>query len=317
MEVQSTNSQLKSGQHFTKNTDNSLKSFDIFNHVSAKEKLGAPDSLNPTPVIQTQQGIEQVTVRENVLLSHQALQQRLITAEAKNEDIPKKLGIEAHRMIKSDDILTVIDLTVGENESLGNDMVIMKFSDGSSRQTQKALFEAADSLGVFKHVTTSSDFADWHLNDWAKNSNDDGKIMKAHSEFNAKQAQYNRELQTVNPTTKQHRLDFVIENVTPNSAALQAAFIAMEPNINLEEENIRPILHFSQDLNKQIFQESSAQEHNQDGSLDMFANATRIHEQTVSLINDLIVPIALSSENFDTLVEYTTTDGDEETDIPI
>ena len=78
-------------------------------------------------------------------------------------------------VLKNTDNLSVVDMKVGPNESIGNDMVMLTFPDGTKRQTQKALYEAADSLGAFDNMTSGDDFSDWHMNVWGVKSVDNSR----------------------------------------------------------------------------------------------------------------------------------------------
>jgi len=115
------------------------------------------------------------------------------------------------------------DVTGGKNESLGNDMVLLEFADGSKRMTQKALYEAADSLGAFDNMTSGDDFADWHLNTWAGGVVSDPQYKAAHKQFNTSQISYDNALMEANPEIAQNRLAFVQKYAPNNQAAIDAA----------------------------------------------------------------------------------------------
>jgi len=115
------------------------------------------------------------------------------------------------------------DVSSGQNEALGNDMVLLTFADGSKRMTQKALYEAADSLGAFDNMSSGDDFADWHLNTWAGGVVSDPQYKAAHDQFNTSQIAYNNSLMESNPEIAQNRLAFVQQHAPNNQAALDAA----------------------------------------------------------------------------------------------
>ena len=102
-------------------------------------------------------------------------------------------------------------------------MVLLEFADGSKRMTQKALYEAADSLGAFDNMTSGDDFADWHLNTWAGGVVSDPQYKAAHKQFNTSQISYNNALMEANPEIAQNRLAFVQRYAPNNQAAIDAA----------------------------------------------------------------------------------------------
>jgi len=114
------------------------------------------------------------------------------------------------------------DMTVGPNESIGNDMVMLTFPDGTKRQTQKALYEAAESLGALDNMTSGDDFSAWHLNAWASKSRGDPDYIAAMDKFNTDQIAYNNALIGSNPQIGQNRMAFVQENAPDNQAAIDA-----------------------------------------------------------------------------------------------
>lgn len=122
-----------------------------------------------------------------------------------------------------DDAFTVTDLTVGPNEELGNDVVLLKFDDGSMRVTQKALYEAAAELGAFQTIKSGDDFADWHLNKWASGVISDPDYIKAHEGFNSSQVKYDEKLRLENPEIFENRLNFVKQYAPANKEAIAAA----------------------------------------------------------------------------------------------
>jgi len=115
------------------------------------------------------------------------------------------------------------DINNGKNEQLGNDMVLLEFADGTKRMTQKALYEAAESLGAFDNMTNEKDFADWHLNTWAGGVVNDPQYKAAHDTFNTNQIAYNNALMEANPEIAKNRLAFVQQHAPNNTAALEAA----------------------------------------------------------------------------------------------
>ncbi len=121
------------------------------------------------------------------------------------------------------------DMTVGPNESIGNDMVMLTFPDGTKRQTQKALYEAAESLGAFDNMTSGDDFAAWHLNEWAGKVVSDPQYKAAHDQFNTDQISYNTALIEANPEIAENRLAFVQQNAPNNQAAIDAAQSLIDP----------------------------------------------------------------------------------------
>ena len=187
-----------------------------------------PSEQDDTLLTSTING-DQLVPGEVSNLSVDAISQRLSIGADKNISVVSKAyGVQAPNVIRKDATLTVIDLTSGRNESLGNDMVLIKFEDGSLRQTQKALYEAANSLDVFDRLRTSSDFANWHLSEWANSVNSDTRYINAHSKFNDAQIKYDADLRKGNPEIAQNRLNFVIENAASNQLALAAATFDLE-----------------------------------------------------------------------------------------
>lgn len=152
--------------------------------------------------------------------SHEIINQRIDAIEVHKERQSQNLTrMNSPSLLKNSPTVTVTDLQVGKNESLGNDMVLMKFNDGSLRQTQKALFEAADKLGVFERVHTSLEFANWHLNEWAPKVTTDTTYFNAHVEFNDAQKNYDAQLKSENPEIIENRLAFSLQS---------------KPNLNVE-----------------------------------------------------------------------------------
>ena len=115
------------------------------------------------------------------------------------------------------------DMSGGKNESLGNDMVMLTFADGTKRQTQKALYEAAKDLGALENMESGQDFADWHLNEWAGKVVSDPEYIAAHDKFNTNQIAYNQALMDANPEIAKNRLAFTQQYAGGNQAAMAAA----------------------------------------------------------------------------------------------
>ena len=135
----------------------------------------------------------------------------------------KSLGYAYPQRFDKGGEVKMTDVSGGKNESLGNDMVLLEFADGSKRMTQKALYEAADSLGAFDNMTSGDDFADWHLNTWAGGVVSDPQYKAAHNQFNTNQIAYNTALMEANPEIAQNRLAFVQQYAPNNQAAIDAA----------------------------------------------------------------------------------------------
>ena len=115
----------------------------------------------------------------------------------------------------------VTDLSGLQQEPLGNDMVLVKFQDGSYGKTQKALFEAAESLGA--PMGSQKDFANWHLTEWAPKVVSDPAFIAAHDQFNTDQPSYNQKVMDSDPQYAQNRLAFVQTHAPNNAAAISAA----------------------------------------------------------------------------------------------
>ena len=115
----------------------------------------------------------------------------------------------------------VTDLSGLKQEPLGNDMVLVKFQDGSYGKTQKALFEAAESLGA--PMGSQKDFANWHLNEWAPKVVSDPAFEAAHDKFNTDQISYDQAVMDSDPQYAQNRLAFVQTHAPNNAAAISAA----------------------------------------------------------------------------------------------
>lgn len=112
---------------------------------------------------------------------------------------------------------------VAGNETLGNDMVMLTFADGTRRQTNKALYEAAKDLGALDNMQSGKDFADWHLNEWAAKVGSDPEYTAAHDKFNTNQIAYNQALMDEHPEIAKNRLAFTQKYAGNNPAAMAAA----------------------------------------------------------------------------------------------
>jgi hypothetical protein len=126
-------------------------------------------------------------------------------------------------IIRNDEKLRVVDIKNGAGEHLGNDMVLMIFSDGSRRATQKALFLAAEEADAIKLMESEKDFANWHLNTWGSTAADETNYGKAHEKFDLAQIRYNKVLIEKQPNISINRLKFVQKNAPKNQAAIDAA----------------------------------------------------------------------------------------------
>lgn len=129
------------------------------------------------------------------------------------------------------------DMSVGKNESLGNDMVMLTFADGTKRQTQKALYEAAQDLGALDNMQSGDDFANWHLNEWAGKVVSDPTYKAAHDAFNTNQIAYNQTLMDANPEIAQNRLSFTQQYAPDNQAAIDAAQALVDQYSGVSSDN--------------------------------------------------------------------------------
>ena len=135
-------------------------------------------------------------VHEIDALRRQALDK---VAPSKTVTAAEYLTDLSNKVITNDENLTVIDITDGPQEKLGNDMVLLSFDDNSGVLTQKALYEVAEGLGAFEAINSQQDFSYWHQNTWAIAVSTDEKFAAAHDAFNAAQIQYNTALLIKNP----------------------------------------------------------------------------------------------------------------------
>lgn len=223
---------------------------------SQQDDMRAPQSFslvtnNAAPAVNDDTEREPVSFSNNVgesssVSAQDFLSNRLnVPSETKSlKHVASSYGTVPNNVLKSDDVLTVIDLTVGKNESLGNDMVLLKFNDGSLRQTQKGLFEAADKLGVFARVKSGDAFADWHLNEWALGVVSNPDYISAHDEFNTSQTQYDLQLRTDNPEIFEARLSFVKQYAPTNLSAIEAA--EKDLKLNTPDEPVMMIIGSSE-----------------------------------------------------------------------
>ena len=136
------------------------------------------------------------SVNEIDVLRRQALEK---VAPSKTVTTAEYLSDLSNKVIANNENLTVIDITDGPQEMLGNDMVVVSFEDNSRVLTQKALYEAAEGLGAFEAINSQQDFADWHLNTWASAVSTNEAFEAAHDAFNTAQIQYNTALLIANP----------------------------------------------------------------------------------------------------------------------
>ena len=136
------------------------------------------------------------SVNEIDVLRRQALDK---VAPSKTVTAAEYLTDLSNKVIANDENLTVIDITDGPQEMLGNDMVVVSFEDNSRVLTQKALYEAAVGLGAFEVINSQQDFSYWHQNTWASAVSTDEKFAAAHHAFNTAQIQYNTALLIANP----------------------------------------------------------------------------------------------------------------------
>ena len=135
--------------------------------------------------------------------------------------INKSLNYAYPRKFAEGGAVEVTDLSGVKQEPLGNDMVLVKFQDGSYGKTQKALFEAAESLGA--PMGSQKDFANWHVNEWAPKVVSDPAFIAAHDQFNTDQISYNQAVMDSDPQYAKNRLSFVQTHAPDNSAAISAA----------------------------------------------------------------------------------------------
>lgn len=103
-------------------------------------------------------------------------------------------GIEK-KVLRNDATLTVVDIIKGPNEKFGNDMVLMTFADETRTVTQKAFYEAAESLDAFDTIMSQEDFSNWHIKTWASKINSDERFASAHEQFSLSQAYYNSQIE--------------------------------------------------------------------------------------------------------------------------
>ena len=137
--------------------------------------------------------------------------------------------VEAY-VLRNDDALSVVDIEGGGAERYGSDMVALNFRDGTRGITQKALYEAAASLGAFDAITTQREFAEWHLNDWAPGVSTDPAYEAAHTKFNLDQIAYDAAITRADPTIAARRLTAVATYAPDSEAARSAAEAEVEPS---------------------------------------------------------------------------------------
>ena len=134
------------------------------------------------------------------------------------------------QVLRNDDALSVVDIEGGAAERYGSDMVALNFRDGTRGITQKALYEAAASLGAFDAITTQREFAEWHLNDWAPGVSTDPAYEAAHTKFNLDQIAYDAAITRADPTIAARRLTAVATYAPDSEAARSAAEAEVEPS---------------------------------------------------------------------------------------
>jgi hypothetical protein len=134
------------------------------------------------------------------------------------------------QVLRNDDALSVVDIEGGGAERYGSDMVALNFRDGTRGITQKALYEAAASLGAFDAITTHREFAEWHLNDWAPGVSTDPAYEAAHTKFNLDQIAYNAAITRADPTIAARRLTAAATYAPDSEAARSAAEAEVEPS---------------------------------------------------------------------------------------
>ena len=134
------------------------------------------------------------------------------------------------QVLRNDDALSVVDIEGGAAERYGSDMVALNFRDGTRRITQKALYEAAVSLGAFDAITTQREFAEWHLNDWATGVSTDPAYEAAHTQFNLDQIAYDAAIARADPTIAARRLTAVSTYAPDSETAQSAAEAEVEPS---------------------------------------------------------------------------------------
>jgi len=159
-------------------------------------------------------------------LRRQALAGEAPEATLSREDYAADVGAQ---VLRNDDTLSVVDTEGGAAERYGSDMVALNFRDGTRGVTQKALYEAAASLGAFDAITTQRDFADWHLNDWAPGVATDPAYEAAHTQFNVDQIAYDAAITRADPTIAARRLTAAATYAPDSEAARSAAEAEVEP----------------------------------------------------------------------------------------
>ena len=163
-----------------------------------------------------------------------ALRRQALAGEAPEATLSRE-GYAADvgaQVLRNDDTLSVVDIEGGAPERYGSDMVALNFRDGTRGVTQKALYEAAASLGAFDAITTQRDFADWHLNDWAPGVATDPAYEAAHAQFNLDQIGYDAAITRADPTIAARRLTAAATYAPDSEAARSAAEAEVEPGAN-------------------------------------------------------------------------------------
>ena len=161
-----------------------------------------------------------------------AMRRRALAGEAPGVTLSQEdyaADVEA-KVLRNDDVLSVVDIEGGAAERYGSDMVALNFRDGTRRITQKALYEAAASLGAFDAITTHREFAEWHLNDWAPGVSTDPAYEAAHTKFNLDQIAYDAAITRADPTIAERRLTAAATYAPDSEAARSAAEAEVEPS---------------------------------------------------------------------------------------
>ena len=161
-----------------------------------------------------------------------AMRRQALAGEAPEATLTQEdyaADVEA-QVLRNDDALSVVDIEGGAAERYGSDMVALNFRDGTRGITQKALYEAAASLGAFDAITTQREFAEWHLNDWAPGVSTDPDYEAAHTQFNLDQIAYDAAVTRADPTIAARRLTAVSTYAPDSEAAQSAANAEVEPS---------------------------------------------------------------------------------------
>tara|TARA_B100001057_G_scaffold198552_1_gene199124 strand:+ start:491 stop:1285 length:795 start_codon:yes stop_codon:yes gene_type:complete len=131
----------------------------------------------------------------------------------------ENLNPKQSKMFSNDEVVSMTDIVNVPEEQFGSDMVSLEFLDGTRRITQKALFETAKDLGVIKSLKSETDFADWHLNEWAGGVTQRKSYMDAHTQFNSSQKHYDDILAQANPAIYNAKFEFLSKNIQNKAVA--------------------------------------------------------------------------------------------------